>query len=57
MNFKRQSACLAINSILVYSYDFLFNYTTVGQASRLNADPDLKRLPDDCVWLGPPLMN
>ena len=29
----RQSACLALNPITVYSYGFLFNCTTVGQAS------------------------
>ena len=28
-----QSACLVLNSITVYSYGFLFNCTTVGQAS------------------------
>ena len=29
----RQSACLFLNPITVYSYDFLFNCTTVAQAS------------------------
>ena len=29
----RQSACLVSNPITVYSYGFLFNCTTVGQAS------------------------
>ena len=29
----RQSACLVLNPIKVYSYGFLFNCTTVGQAS------------------------
>ena len=29
----RQSACLILNPIMVYSYGFLFNCTTVGQAS------------------------
>ena len=28
-----QSACVALNPITVYSYGFLFNCTTVGQAS------------------------
>ena len=32
-NIMRQSACLVLNSISVYSYAFLFNCTTVGQAS------------------------
>ena len=30
----RQSACLVLNPITVYSYCFLFNCTTVGQASH-----------------------
>ena len=29
----RQSACLVVNPITVYSYGFLFNCTTVGRAS------------------------
>ena len=29
----RQSACLVLNPIMVYSYGFLFNCMTVGQAS------------------------
>ena len=29
----RQTACLVLNPITVYSYGFLFNCTTVGQAS------------------------
>ena len=29
----RQSACLVLNPITVYSYGFLFNCTTMGQAS------------------------
>ena len=29
----RQSECLVLNPITVYSYGFLFNCTTVGQAS------------------------
>ena len=29
----RHSACLVLNPITVYSYGFLFNCTTVGQAS------------------------
>ena len=28
-----QSVCLVVNPIMVYSYGFLFNYMTVGQAS------------------------
>ena len=30
----RQSACLVLKPITVYSYGFLFNCTTVGQASE-----------------------
>ena len=29
----RQSACLVVNPINVYSHGFLLNYTMVGQAS------------------------
>ena len=35
MNIMRQSACLVVNRITVDSYGFLFNCTTVGQASDL----------------------
>ena len=31
--YMRQSACLVLNQITVYSYGFLFNCTTVGQAT------------------------
>ena len=33
MNIMRQSACLVLNPLTVYSYGFLFNCTRVGQAS------------------------
>ena len=33
MDIMRQSACLVVNPNTVYSYDFLFNWTTAGQAS------------------------
>ena len=33
LNIMRQSACLVLNPIKVYSYGFLFNCMTVGQAS------------------------
>ena len=33
LNVMRQSACLVLNPITVYSYGFLFNCTMVGQAS------------------------
>ena len=33
LDIMRQSACLVLNLITVYSYVFLFNCTTVGQAS------------------------
>ena len=35
MDNMRQSACLVVNPITVDSYGFLFNGTTVGQASNL----------------------
>ena len=33
MDIMRQSACLVVNQITVYSNGFLFNSMTVGQAS------------------------
>ena len=33
LDIMRQSACLVLNQITVYCYGFLYNYTTVGQAS------------------------
>ena len=33
LDIMRQSACLVLKQIMVYSYGFLFNCTTVGQAS------------------------
>ena len=33
LDIMRQSACLVLNSITVCGYGFLFNCTTVGQAS------------------------
>ena len=33
MDIMRQSACMFVNPITVYNYGFLFNCTTVGQAS------------------------
>ena len=33
LDITRQSACLVLNPITVYSHGFLFNCTTVGQAS------------------------
>ena len=35
MDIMRQSACLVVNPITNDSYGFLFNCTTVGQASDL----------------------
>ena len=31
INVLQQTACLVVNPILVGSFDFLFNYTTVGR--------------------------
>ena len=33
LDVMRQSACLVLNPITIYDYGFLFNYTTVSQAS------------------------
>ena len=33
LDIMRQSACLVLTPVTVYSYDFLFNCTMVGQAS------------------------
>ena len=33
LDIMRQSACLVLNPVKVFSYGFLFNCTTVGQAS------------------------
>ena len=33
LGIMRQSACLVLNPITVYSYGFLFNCTTMGQIS------------------------
>ena len=33
LDIMRQSTCLVLNPIMVYIYGFLFNCTTVGQAS------------------------
>ena len=49
MDIMRQFACLVVNSIMVDTYDFLFNCMMVGQASDL-----IMALPDACRWLGPP---
>ena len=45
MDIMGQSACLVVNPIMVYSYGFLFNYTTdVGCGLRLKNGPDVKIL-------------
>ena len=31
----QQSACMVVNPIMVDSYGFIFNFTTVGRASDL----------------------
>ena len=33
LDIMQQSACLVLNPIMLYRYGFLFNCTTVGQAS------------------------
>ena len=47
MDIMRHSACLVVNQITVYSYDFPFECTTGGGGGggpglRLNDDPDVK---------------
>ena len=44
MDIMRTSACLVVNLVVVDSYGFLFNCTTVGQASDFNGSPDVKLL-------------
>ena len=48
-----QSACLVVYPIVVNSYDFLFNYTMVGQVSLSMMVPtyNFNRLADTCLWL------
>ena len=52
----RQSAYLVVNSITVYSYDFLFNCTTMGQALDLMTAMAYALIrwlvPGACRWLG-----
>ena len=42
LDIMQQSACLVLNPITVYSYGFLFNCTTVGQASESFEGSDVK---------------
>ena len=59
--FMRKSACLVINPIMVYtcSYCFVFNCTTVSEASDSMTTLTLigGSVPDDCLRLGPSLLN
>ena len=61
LDIMRQSACLVLNPITIYSYGFLFNCTTVGQASdsmRLIHKALIGGLvPDAYLWLDPPWLN
>ena len=50
LDIMRQSACLVLNPITVYSYGFLFNCTTVGQASDSIIQVDIKILFDDFIY-------
>ena len=54
MTIMRQSACLVANAIAVYIYGFLFNCTTVGQASNSVTVPTLSINPlfgAGCLYL------
>ena len=42
MNIMRQSACLVVNPITVYSYGFFFNLHDGGSGLILNDGPDGK---------------
>ena len=57
----RQSACLVVNVIRVYSYGFLFNCMTMGQASDTMMVLTVSLIgwlvPDACFGLGPPWFN
>ena len=59
MDVMRQYAYLVINPTMVYSFVFLFNCTTVGQASESMTTLTLSRGsgPDVCLRLGPPWLN
>ena len=46
MDILRQSTCLIVNPITVYIYGFLFNFTTVGQASMTALTSSFNR------WVG-----
>ena len=60
LDIMRQSACLVLNPITVYSYGFLFNCTTVGQASdSMTALTSLIGVlgPDAYLLLDPPWLS
>ena len=61
MDIMRQSACLVVNPITVYSYGFIFHCTTEGQASDSMTALTLSfnRLVGTfaCLWQGPPWVN
>ena len=42
LDIMQHYACLVLNPITVYSYGFLFNCTTVGQASAFHDGSDVK---------------
>ena len=50
LDIMRQSACLVLNPITDYNYGFLFNFTTVGQASDSMTAQTLSFNP----WVGVP---
>ena len=50
MDLLGQSSCLVVNPIMVYCHGFLFNCTTMGQASDLTKS--FSQLVSSCLWLG-----
>ena len=61
MDIMRQSACLVVNPITVYSYGFFFNCTTVGPASDSMTVLTLALIrwlvPNACLRMGPPWLK
>ena len=58
MDIMRQSECLVVNPIKVYSCGYLFNLTTVGKALESMTALQIGRfVPDACLWLDPSWPN
>ena len=58
MGIMRQSACLDVNTRMIYSNGFPLNCRDDGGPDlRPIATPDVKLLPVACLLLGPPRLN